>query len=109
VARIHALAALIAFVLGGVQVGAQESGATLAGHLTAQSLCAECHAVERDQMRSPVRSAPPFQSVTAIPGMTSTALHAALTTSHRTMPNVMLPPDRLSDVITYILSLQADR
>jgi mono/diheme cytochrome c family protein len=108
-ARIHAVAAFIALALAVGPVRSQESGAVLAGHLVAQRLCAECHAVERGQVRSPARSAPPFQAVVAVPGMTSIALQAALTTSHRTMPNVMLPPDELSNVVTYILSLQAER
>ena len=105
----RAIAAFVALALAIGPVRAQESGAVLAGHLAAQSLCAECHAVERDQVRSPARSAPPFQAVAAVPGMTSVALQVALTTSHRTMPNIMLPPDELGDVVTYILSLQPDR
>jgi mono/diheme cytochrome c family protein len=108
-ARIHAFAAFIALALAVGPVRSQESGAVLAGHLVAQRLCAECHAVERGQVRSPARNAPPFQAVVAVPGMTSIALRATLSTSHRTMPNIMLPPDELSDVVTYILSLQPDR
>jgi mono/diheme cytochrome c family protein len=108
-ARIHAVAAFCAFAILVGPLRAQESGAVLTGHLVAQRLCAECHAVERRQVRSPARSAPTFEAVAAISGMTPMALRVALATSHRTMPNVMLPPDELSDVVTYILSLQPDR
>jgi hypothetical protein len=38
--------------------------------------------------------------------MTSIALSAALTTSHRLMPNIILEPDERRDVIAYILSLK---
>jgi hypothetical protein len=38
--------------------------------------------------------------------MTSIALSAALNTSHRTMPNIMLQPDEQADVIAYILTLK---
>jgi mono/diheme cytochrome c family protein len=100
------VAAVIAVAVLAGPTQAQESGAVLAGHLAVQNLCAECHAVERGQVRSPARSAPPFQAIVQVPGMTSTALHATLTTPHRTMPNVMLAPDDLGDVVTYILSLR---
>jgi cytochrome c len=40
------------------------------------------------------------------PGMTAIALSAALSTSHRTMPNIMLEPDERTDIIAYILSLK---
>jgi hypothetical protein len=38
--------------------------------------------------------------------MTSIALSAALNTSHRTMPNIILQADEQADVIAYILSLK---
>jgi hypothetical protein len=38
--------------------------------------------------------------------MTAMALSAALNSSHRRMPNVMLEPDEQNDVIAYILSLK---
>jgi hypothetical protein len=44
--------------------------------------------------------------IAATPGMTSIALTAALLTSHRLMPNIMLEPDERRDVIAYILSLK---
>ena len=44
--------------------------------------------------------------IASIPGMTATALSAALNTSHRAMPNIMLAADEQADIITYILSLK---
>jgi hypothetical protein len=38
--------------------------------------------------------------------LTAIALTAALTTLHRTMPNMMLEPDERADIIAYILSLK---
>jgi hypothetical protein len=38
--------------------------------------------------------------------MTAAALTVALRTSHRTMPNIMLEPPELDNVIAYILSLK---
>jgi hypothetical protein len=38
--------------------------------------------------------------------MTSIALTAALQTSHRTMPNVVIKGDDADNIVAYILSLQ---
>jgi hypothetical protein len=38
--------------------------------------------------------------------MTAIALSAALNTSHRTMPNIVLEPDEQLDIIAYILSIK---
>jgi hypothetical protein len=38
--------------------------------------------------------------------MTSIALSAALNTSHRSMPNIMLAADERADIVAYILSLK---
>src|SRR6516164_5557612 len=76
------------------------------GFVLAQRLCAECHAIQKQYSRSPNANAPHFQAVASIPGMTATALSAALNTSHRAMPNIMLPADEQADIIAYILSLK---
>jgi hypothetical protein len=38
--------------------------------------------------------------------MTTIALSAALNTSHRSMPNILLEPDDQAHIIAYILSLK---
>jgi hypothetical protein len=38
--------------------------------------------------------------------MTSIALTAALRTSHRLMPNIILANDELADVVSYFLTLK---
>jgi hypothetical protein len=38
--------------------------------------------------------------------MSPTALQAALRTSHRTMPNIILDADEMRDVVAYILTLK---
>jgi hypothetical protein len=40
------------------------------------------------------------------PGMTSIALTAALRTSHRRMPNIILPDEELKDIVAYLLTLK---
>ena len=85
---------------------AQEIGQTDRGLALARRLCAQCHAVQKDEAQSPNDNAPRFQVVASVPGMTAIALSAALNTSHRSMPNIILEADERSDIIAYILSLK---
>jgi mono/diheme cytochrome c family protein len=85
---------------------AQEIGQPSRGLASARHLCAECHAVEKEQARSPNDNAPPFQAIASVPGMTAIALSAALNTPHRAMPNIMLAADERADIVAYILSLK---
>jgi len=84
---------------------AQTIGSQEHGHSLAQAQCAECHAIERGQDRSPNPAAPTFERLANISGMTSSALTVALRTSHRTMPNVIIDSNDTSDLVAYILSL----
>jgi mono/diheme cytochrome c family protein len=85
---------------------AQEIGRPDRGLALAQRLCSQCHAVRKEQRQSSNENAPRFQAIASVPGMTSIALSAALNTSHRTMPNIILEADEQADVIAYILSLK---
>jgi mono/diheme cytochrome c family protein len=76
------------------------------GRLLARQVCAECHAVERYQIRSRNAQAPSFTAVAATPGMTAAALNAFLHTSHRAMPNLVLTQEETRGVTAYILSLK---
>ena len=85
---------------------AQEVGQPGRGLELANRLCTQCHAVQKSQARSPNERAPRFETIAAVPGMTAMALSAALNTSHRTMPNILLAPDEQAHIIAYILSLK---
>jgi len=100
------IATLIALPFAAGYGEAQEIGQPGRGLALAQRLCSQCHAVRKDQAQSPNENAPRFQVIASVPGMTSIALSAALNTSHRTMPNIMLAADEQADVIAYILSLK---
>lgn len=97
--------AVIALTAGGA-AHAQNSGDADAGRMIARDSCATCHAVFRDGKPSPNVQAPPFESIAAVPGMTAIALRAALTSPHHRMPNIVLSPTEMADVIAYILSLK---
>ena len=85
---------------------AQSIGSPSQGLRLAQTQCAECHLVEKGPRLSPNPAAPTFEDIANIQGMTSTALTAALRTSHETMPNVIIKGTDIADVVAYILSLR---
>jgi|SRR6185312_13613614 len=84
----------------------QELGNVKRGQNLAETVCAECHAVERDAPRSPNGSAPTFVTLATTPGMTSMALRVALRTSHTKMPNLVLKNHEVDDVIAYLATLK---
>jgi mono/diheme cytochrome c family protein len=79
-----------------------------AGRMTAETNCAECHVVRGGQHGRSTGAAPSFERIANAPGMSPLALQAALQTSHRTMPNVMLEPDELRGIVRYILTLRRE-
>jgi mono/diheme cytochrome c family protein len=100
------LAALIAASIPAGRGKAQEIGRAGHGRALAERLCAQCHAVKKQQEVSPNQDAPPFGEIASAPGMTSIALSAAMQTSHASMPNIMLEAEERADIIAYIISLK---
>ena len=86
------------------QGGAARADATKGAMLSAQ-LCAPCHAAKPGE-GSPKAGAPPFPSVAAEPATTIFSLRAFLRTPHWTGSNVMLKPDDIDDIASYIVSLK---
>jgi mono/diheme cytochrome c family protein len=76
------------------------------GHLLAKQVCAECHAVEKNETVSRNTAAPTFSAIAQSPGMTSLALSVFFRTPHENMPNLVLPTQQMLDVIAYIESLK---
>lgn len=90
-----------------VAVSANVQGQDPQNGLTwARQVCSECHAVQRQEERSPNARAPTFRQLAATPGMTPTALTVALTTPHAGMPMFRLTPEQRADITAYILSLR---
>jgi mono/diheme cytochrome c family protein len=101
------LTAIGAAILGTELVRAQDTGDRVQGQTLARTVCAVCHAVERIPGVSPNPASPPFRNIADTPGMSALALRAALQTPHRAMPNLMLEPAELADIVAYILSLKS--
>src|SRR6516162_3354767 len=81
-------------------------GSAQQGHRLARSICSECHLVVKEAGRSNDPAAPTFEAIANTPGLTAATLASALQTSHKTMPNIVLRDDDLSDIIARILSLR---
>jgi tetratricopeptide (TPR) repeat protein len=84
----------------------QDLGDAGRGLAYARKVCATCHNVLRNEGPSPHRQAPPFKKIAETPGMSVTALTVWSRTTHPTMPNLVIPPDDMDDLIAYILSLR---
>ena len=101
--------ALAAAVLLALSSAARAQDADIeAGAAYAKQICAACHAVLPNEQISPLPQATTFQSIADTPGMTELALTVWLQSSHPTMPNIVLEPDDMRNVIAYIRSLERD-
>ena len=72
----------------------------------AEKFCSACHNVLATDATSPNKQAPPFKSIAKTPGMSITALTVWSRTSHPTMPNFVIAPEDMDDLIAYIMSLR---
>ena len=109
--RIWNMAALLACALAlpASLAAAQESGDKRHGQALAEQVCAECHAVHRDERASPHGQAPSFVSVANKRGMTGTALRVWFQVPQRSMPDLTIGEMDGDDLIAYILSLKTPR
>jgi mono/diheme cytochrome c family protein len=93
------VAAIVGFGLGEAKADARR------GRVFAEQWCSECHAVApNDAAGDP--AAPDFPEIAEEPSATAYALRVFLRTPHVTMPNFILVPDDIEDIISYILSLR---
>jgi mono/diheme cytochrome c family protein len=83
------------------QVGSVQEGLSIA-----RERCSACHLVVKEKGLSTNEKAPTFARIASIPGMTATALRVALSSSHETMPNLILKDEEADSLIAYILSLK---
>ena len=87
----------------------QDIGDARKGLSYARKVCASCHNVLRSDAASPNSRAPPFKKIANTPGMSVTALTVWSRTTHPTMPNLIIDPSDMDDLIAYILSLRDQR
>ncbi len=83
-----------------------QEGDPKAGFAYAQSQCAQCHAILGGSLLSPNPDAPAFEKIANTPGITGAALYVVLQTTHRKMPDFIIPAKDKAGVVAYILSLK---
>lgn len=96
---------------------AQVVGDPQAGQGVAMEVCSSCHAVmpgegvdpDPDPLPFDELEPLPFEDIANTPGVTAMALFAWLTSSHPTMPNIVLEEEELRNVVSYILTLKGDQ
>jgi cytochrome c len=100
--------AIVATPIVAILAGAnaqQNDGSVQEGRRLAHADCAQCHGVDvKGYSTNP--TAPTFEDIANVPGMTDTALTVALQTSHRSMPNFIIKGRDAQNIIAYILSLK---
>jgi mono/diheme cytochrome c family protein len=97
---------LIAIAGAGMARSQDLPGNAFAGRQLAEGWCVACHEVAPGLRGPGELNAPAFQDVADDRAVTELALRAFLNTPHFDMPNVVLDPQQIDDVISYILSLR---
>ena len=97
---------VLAIAMAGQPLRAQDRGDPGRGLAVAREVCSQCHAIQAQQLQSPLARAPTFLALATTPGMTATALSVALTTPHAGMPMFRLTAEQRDGIIAYILSLK---
>ena len=105
--KILSRAAAAALLVAPIPAMGEEAGNPSRGLNYARAHCAECHGVETttDDF-APNIDAPDFSVVANTPGMTERAVGVWLTTSHPTMPDLIIAPADRDDLAAYIMSLR---
>ncbi len=75
------------------------------GQALSQQWCSQCHGV-RPAEASANPKAPAFGAIATEPSATEFALRTFLRVPHPTMPNFILDPDDIDDIVGYITSLK---
>lgn len=105
--RIVCTMLIVAAIL--VLAGPEDAKADAArGQALSQQWCSQCHAV-RPAEASANPKAPAFAAIAAEPSATEFALRTFLRVPHPTMPNFILKPDDIDDIVGYIISLKPQK
>lgn len=84
-----------------------QSGRAQRGQTFAQTNCSQCHAIGRFG-ESPIPEAPPFRTLhTRYPiDDLAEAFAEGITTGHPSMPQFVLDPAQINDLLAYLKSIQ---
>ncbi len=97
---------LVALLAAGPAPAAGDTIVTTAGEELAQQWCAECHVVTELEAPPAIDGVPTFRAVANDPSVTELSLRAFLKTPHPPMPNFILTPEQMDEIVAHILSLR---
>jgi mono/diheme cytochrome c family protein len=111
-----ALGTLLCLTPHSVAFSQDSVGNPEAGQVVAVEVCSQCHAVLQGEGVDPHPDPLPFEELKPLPfediantpGVTEMMLYAWMTSSHPTMPDIVLESDELRNIAAYILSLKRD-
>ena len=75
------------------------------GQILSQQWCSQCHGVRPNQS-STNPDAPSFPAIALEPSATEYSLRTFLRVPHKTMPNFVIKPNDIDDIVDYIVSLK---
>ena len=101
--RLAVMAALLVLAATG-----EANAAASRGRILSQQWCAQCHGVGPNQS-SANADAPSFSAIAVEPSATEYSLRTFLRVPHPTMPNFVLKPDDIEDIVEYIVSLKPQK
>jgi mono/diheme cytochrome c family protein len=104
----YLICCVLAFAALSTPALAVELGNKNAGRAYAEQNCAGCHAIDNDADLI-FADIPSFPDVANSEGMSPRALAVWLRTSHENMPDFIIPPDDMDNVIAYIMSLRTPK
>ena len=78
------------------------------GQILSQQWCSQCHGIRPNQT-SANPDAPSFPAIALEPSATEYSLRTFLRVPHKTMPNFILKPDDIDDIVGYIVSLKPQK
>jgi cytochrome c len=99
------LTIVLAIALTGVETAKADQSR---GRVLAEQRCSQCHGVKRGEKSRNI-AAPSFTDVADEPSLTEYTLRIFLRTPHPTMPNLIIKPDEMDDIVSYIVSLKRKR
>ena len=106
--RLFSMAVLIGLAVVLPASSTMAQGNPSRGLALSQRWCSQCHGVTPNE-GSHNPDAPRFIDVAAERSATEYSLRVFFRTPHATMPNFVLNPDDIEDIISYILSMKPKR
>jgi cytochrome c len=96
------------FLVAAGSAFAQQAANPQRGHELAETLCTNCHAVDRKSSSPMQADVPSFPAIAKRTGTTAEHLAGKIIVPHPAMPGVPLTAAEIRDIVAYILTLKSN-